>query len=218
MRKLSTTTVQKRSWYILSALVENKPGVLFRVTNLFRARSFNIESITVGSTEQQDLSRMTITTNSDEKTLDQLVKQLRKLIDVIEVKVLETDKAVYRELALIKIKAIDPTTRSEIVNYSTIFRGNILDIGKETITVEITGTPDKLDAFKNLVEHYGIAQLSRTGSFSSSKRGCRYLSISKESSHNGESIKIFDTTLRDGEQTPGVTITSDQKIQNRDQT
>jgi acetolactate synthase-1/3 small subunit len=163
VRKLSTTTVQKGSWYILSALVENKPGVLFRVTNLFRARSFNIESITVGSTEQQDLSRMTITTNSDEKTLDQLVKQLRKLIDVIEVKVLETEKAVYRELALIKIKAIDPTTRSEIVNYSTIFRGNILDIGKETITVEITGTPDKLDAFKNLVEPYGIAQLSRTG-------------------------------------------------------
>jgi acetolactate synthase-1/3 small subunit len=102
-------------------------------------------------------------TNSDEKTLDQLVKQLRKLIDVIEVKVLDTDKTVYRELALIKIKAVDPTTRSEIVNYSTIFRGNILDIGKETITVEITGTPDKIDAFKNLVEHYGIAQLSRTG-------------------------------------------------------
>jgi acetolactate synthase-1/3 small subunit len=106
---------------------------------------------------------MTITTNSDEKTLDQLVKQLRKLIDVIEVKVLDTDKTVYRELALIKIKAVDPTTRSEIVNYATIFRGNILDIGKETITVEITGTPDKIDAFKNLVEYYGIAQLSRTG-------------------------------------------------------
>jgi acetolactate synthase I/III small subunit len=160
---LSTTTVQKGSWYIVSALVENKPGVLFRVTNLFRARSFNIESITVGSTEQRDLSRMTITTNSDEKTLDQLVKQLRKLIDIIEVKVLDTDKTVYRELALIKIKAIDSTTRSEIVNYSTIFRGNILDIAKETITVEITGTPDKIDAFKNLVEQYGIAQLSRTG-------------------------------------------------------
>ena len=160
---MSTTTVQKGSWYIVSALVENKPGVLFRVTNLFRARSFNIESITVGSTEQQDLSRMTITTNSDEKTLDQLVKQLRKLIDIIEVKVLDTDKTVYRELALIKIKAIDSTTRSEVVNYSTIFRGNILDIAKETITVEITGTPDKIDAFKNLVEQYGIAQLSRTG-------------------------------------------------------
>lgn len=150
-------------WYIVSALVENKPGVLFRITNLFRARSFNIESITVGTTEQQDLSRMTITTNSDERTLDQLVKQLRKLIDVVDVKVLDLDKAVYRELALIKMKAVDPTTRSEILNYASIFRGNIIDIGKETITVEITGTPDKIDAFKNLVEQYGIAQLARTG-------------------------------------------------------
>jgi acetolactate synthase I/III small subunit len=154
---------EQGSWYIVSTLVENKPGVLFRVTNLFRARNFNIESITVGSTEQKDLSRMTITTNSDEKTLDQLVKQLRKLIDVVEVKVLDNEKTVYRELALIKMKAVDPTTRSEIINYSTIFRGNILDIGKETITVEVTGTPDKIDAFKNLVEHYGIAQLARTG-------------------------------------------------------
>ena len=151
------------SWHIVTALVENKPGVLFRVTNLFRARNFNIESITVGSTEQQDLSRMTITTNSDEKTLDQLVKQLRKLIDVVEVKVLDTEKSVYRELALIKMKAFDPTTRSEIINYSTIFRGNILDIAKDTITVEITGTPDKIDAFKSLVEPYGITQLARTG-------------------------------------------------------
>jgi len=159
----TNTDNPKGSWHIVTALVENKPGVLFRVTNLFRARNFNIESITVGSTEQKDLSRMTITTNSDERTLDQLVKQLRKLIDVVEVKVLDTSKTVYRELALIKMKAVDPTTRSEIINYATIFRGSILDIGKETITVEITGTPDKIDAFKNLVEHYGIAQISRTG-------------------------------------------------------
>ncbi len=154
---------QNGSWYIVSALVENKPGVLFRITNLFRARNFNIESITVGITEQPDLSRMTITTKSDEKTLDQLVKQLRKLIDVVEVKVLDTDKSVFRELALIKMKAVDPTTRSEIMNYANVFRGNIIDIGKETMTVEITGTPDKIDAFKSLVEQYGITQLARTG-------------------------------------------------------
>jgi acetolactate synthase-1/3 small subunit len=160
---MTVTAETPSSWYIVTALVENKPGVLFRVTNLFRARNFNIESITVGSTEQQDLSRMTITTNSDEKILDQLVKQLRKLIDVVEVKVLDTERTVYRELALIKMKAVDSTTRSEIINYSTIFRGNILDIGKETITVEITGTPDKIDAFKSLVETYGITQLARTG-------------------------------------------------------
>jgi acetolactate synthase I/III small subunit len=149
--------------YILSALVEDKPGVLFRVTNLFRARNFNIESITVGSTEQADLSRMTITTKSDEKTLDQLVKQLKKLIDVVEVKVLDTGNTVYRELALIKMRAADPTTRMEITNFASIFRANILDIGKETIIVELTGTPDKIDAFKNLVDHYGITQLARTG-------------------------------------------------------
>jgi acetolactate synthase-1/3 small subunit len=147
----------------LSVLVDNKPGVLFRVTNLFRARNFNIESITVGSTEQIDLSRMTITTKSDERTLEQLVKQLRKLIDVIEVKVLDTNNTVYRELALIKMKANDPTIRMEIANFASIFRANILDIGKESIIVELTGTPDKIDAFKNLVDHYGITQLARTG-------------------------------------------------------
>jgi acetolactate synthase I/III small subunit len=149
--------------YILSSLVENKPGVLFRVTNLFRARNFNIESITVGSTEIPDLSRMTITTKSDERTVDQLVKQLRKLIDVVEVTVLDKDRTVYRELALIKMKAIEPAIRMEIINYASIFRANVLDIAKENIIVEIIGTPDKIDAFKNLVAHYGITQIARTG-------------------------------------------------------
>jgi acetolactate synthase I/III small subunit len=149
--------------YILSALVEDKPGVLFRITNLFRARNFNIESITVGSTESADLSRMTITTTSDERTLDQLVKQLRKLIDVVEVRVLDRDNTVYRELALIKMNAKDPTSRTEITNLASIFRGNILDIDRATLTVEITGTPDKIDAFRNLVSDFGIVQLARTG-------------------------------------------------------
>lgn len=157
------TQVNNESWHIVAALVENKPGVLFRVTNLFRARSFNIESITVGSTEQVDLSRMTITTKTDERTLDQLVKQLRKLIDVVEVRVLNTSKTVYRELALIKMKAEEPTARMEITSYASIFRANILDIGRDTIMVEITGTPDKIDAFKNLVHSFGIIQLARTG-------------------------------------------------------
>jgi acetolactate synthase-1/3 small subunit len=159
----SLTQVNNESWHIVAALVENKPGVLFRVTNLFRARSFNIESITVGSTEQVDLSRMTITTKTDERTLDQLVKQLRKLIDVVEVRVLNTSKTVYRELALIKMKAEEPTARMEITSYASIFRANILDIGRDTIMVEITGTPDKIDAFKNLVHSFGIIQLARTG-------------------------------------------------------
>jgi acetolactate synthase I/III small subunit len=149
--------------HIISSLVENKPGVLFRITNLFRARSFNIESITVGTTEQPDLSRMTITTKIDEYTLDQLLKQLRKLIDVVEVIELDVPNTVYRELALIKMHAIDPVTKMEITNYASIFRANILDIGKKSITVEITGTPDKIDAFKNLIDHYGIIKMARTG-------------------------------------------------------
>ena len=161
--QLNISTVRDKAWYIISAIVEDKPGVLFRITNLFRARNFNIESITVGSTENVDLSRMTITTESDERTLDQLVKQLRKLIDVVDVKVLDIMRTVYRELALIKLRAVDPTSRMEITNFASIFRANILDISKETIIVEVTGTPDKIDAFKNLVDHYGIIQLARTG-------------------------------------------------------
>lgn len=149
--------------YILSVIVENKPGVLFRITNLFRSRNFNIESITVGITEKPDLSRMTITTISDVKTLEQLVKQLQKLIDVIQINVLNKENAVYRELALIKMNAKDPTTRIEIANFASIYRGNIMDITNETITVEIIGTPDKIDAFKDLVSGYGILQVARTG-------------------------------------------------------
>ena len=149
--------------YILSVIVENKPGVLFRITNLFRSRNFNIESITVGITEKPDLSRMTITTKSDIRTLEQLVKQLRKTIDVIQVSVLDKENTVYRELALIKMNAKDPTTRIEIANFASIYRGNIMDISNETITVELIGTPDKIDAFKNLVSSYGIIQVARTG-------------------------------------------------------
>src|SRR5919202_2207017 len=160
---LDLSIVDDERRYIIYVVVEDKPGVLFRITNLFRARNFNIESITVGSTEYPDVSRMTITTESDEKTLDQLVKQLRKLIDVVDVKVLDMQRTVYRELALIKLKALDPTARMEITNFASIFRANVLDISKEAVIVEVTGTPDKIEAFKNLVNHYGIIQLARTG-------------------------------------------------------
>jgi len=150
-------------WNIISALVENKPGVLFRVSNMFRARNFNIESLSVGPTEDKDLSRITVTIDSDENVTEQLVKQLRKLIDVVEVTRLATQDTVYRELALIKLKAVDPTSRMEIINLANIFRGKVVDTSKGSIMVEITGTPDKIDAFKGLVEHYGVLQLARTG-------------------------------------------------------
>jgi acetolactate synthase-1/3 small subunit len=150
-------------WNIISALVENKPGVLFRVSNMFRARNFNIESLSVGPTEQSDLSRITVTIDSDEHVAEQLVKQLRKLIDVVDVTQLATDNTVYRELALLKLKAVDPTSKMEIINLANVFRGKVVDVSKSSVMVEITGTPDKIDAFRRLVEHYGVVQLARTG-------------------------------------------------------
>jgi acetolactate synthase-1/3 small subunit len=148
---------------VIAALVENKPGVLHSVANMFRRRGFNIESITVGHTEQKDISRMTITVNGDEKTLEQIIKQMNKLIDVVKVSGLEPENIVTRELALIKVNVPDTKTRSDIINCVEVFRGRVVDVSSETLTIEITGTPDKIDAFLNLMKTYGIMELARTG-------------------------------------------------------
>jgi acetolactate synthase-1/3 small subunit len=148
---------------VIAALVENKPGVLHSVANMFRRRGFNIESITVGHTEQKGLTRMTITVNGDEKTLEQIVKQMNKLIDVVKVASLEPENIVTRELALIKVNVPDTKTRSDIINCVEVFRGRVVDVSSETLTIEITGAPDKIDAFLNLMKTYGIMELARTG-------------------------------------------------------
>jgi acetolactate synthase I/III small subunit len=148
---------------VIAALVENKPGVLHSVANMFRRRGFNIESITVGHTEKKGITRMTITVSGDEKTLEQIVKQMNKLIDVVKVASLKPDSIVTRELALIKVNVPDTKTRSDIINCVEVFRGHIIDVSPETLTIEITGTPDKIDAFLNLVKGYGILELARTG-------------------------------------------------------
>ena len=148
---------------VISVLVENKPGVLHGVANLFRRRNFNIESITVGLSEQPDMSRMTITVNEDEKTIEQVIKQLAKLIDVLKVEELEQGHLVMRELALIKVNAPTPKERSDIINCVEVFRGRIIDVSTDSLTVEITGTPDKLDAFLNLMQTTGVIELARTG-------------------------------------------------------
>jgi acetolactate synthase-1/3 small subunit len=148
---------------VIAALVENKPGVLHSVANMFRRRDFNIESITVGPTEQHDLSRMTITVNGDEKTLEQVVKQMSKLIDVVKVSKLEPENIVTRELALIKVNIPDNKSRSDVINCVEVFRGRVVDVSPESLTMEITGTPDKIDAFLNLMKTYGIMELARTG-------------------------------------------------------
>jgi len=148
---------------VISVLVENKPGVLHGVSNLFRRRNFNIESITVGPSEHIDIARMTITVNGDEKTLEQVVKQTAKLIDVLKVEELEEGHFVMRELALIKVNAPTPKERSDIINCVEVFRGRIIDVSTDSLTVEITGTPDKLDAFLNLMQTTGVIELARTG-------------------------------------------------------
>ena len=148
---------------VIAALVENKPGVLHSVSNMFRRRDFNIESITVGPTEQEDLSRMTITVNGDEKTLEQVVKQMSKLIDVVKVSRLEPENIVTRELSLIKVNIPDNKSRSDVINCVEVFRGRVVDVSPTSLTMEITGTPDKIDAFLNLMRTYGIMELARTG-------------------------------------------------------
>jgi len=148
---------------VIAAIVENKPGVLHSIANMFRRRGFNIESITVGHTEQKGLARMTITVNGDDKTLEQIIKQMHKLIDVVKVSSLEPENIVTRELALVKVNVPDTKTRSDIINCVEVFRGRVVDVSSETLTIEITGTPDKIDAFLNLMKTYGIMELARTG-------------------------------------------------------
>ena len=133
------------------------------IANLFRRRNFNIESITVGPTEQPDIARMTITVNEDEKTVEQVVKQVAKQIDVLKVAELEQGNFVMRELSLIKVKVSDSKERSDIINFVDVFRGRIIDVSTDSITVEITGSPDKIDAFLNLMKTFGIIELARTG-------------------------------------------------------
>ena len=148
---------------VISILVENKPGVLHAIANLFRRRNFNIESITVGPTQQQDISRMTITINGDEKTIDQVVKQVAKQIDVLKVSELEQGNFVMRELALIKVNVPSAKERSDIINCVDVFRCRIIDVSTDSLTVEITGTPEKIDAFLNLMKSYGVIEIARTG-------------------------------------------------------
>ena len=161
---------------VISVLVENKPGVLHLIANLFRRRNFNIESITVGPTEQPRLARMTITVNEDEKTIDQVVKQVAKQIDVLKVSELESGSFVMRELSLIKVEVKDSKERSDIINFVEVFRGRIIDVSTDSLTVEITGTPDKIDAFLNLMKSFGILELARTG-ITALARGAKSIKI-----------------------------------------
>jgi len=147
--------------YTIAALVENKPGVLTRVASLFRRRGFNIESLTVGVTERDDISRMTIVVSGDEKVLEQVMKQLNKLIEVIKVSDISSG-SVERELCLVKVNA-PPEKRGELVELTNIFRGRIVDVAKDSFIIEVTGDEEKINAFVDLMRGYGIKEIARTG-------------------------------------------------------
>jgi acetolactate synthase-1/3 small subunit len=157
--------------HTLSVLVENKPGVLQRVSGLFGRRGFNIHSLAVGTTEDPTLSRMTIVVNAEDTPLEQITKQLHKLINVLKIQDLDPADMVDRELVLFKVNA-PPDSRAELIELANIFRARIVDVGKNSLTIEATGTDDKLKAMEDLLRAYGIKELARTGKIALS-RGSR---------------------------------------------
>lgn len=148
--------------HTIVALVADKPGVLNRVSSLFRRRGFNIESIAVGLTEKKGVSRMTIVVSGDAAMVEQVRKQLDKVIDVIKLSDITDESRVDRELALIKVKTT-PQSRSEIMQIVDIFRANIVDVAAESVTVEVTGDEDKINSLLNLLRDFGIKEVARTG-------------------------------------------------------
>ena len=148
--------------HTLIALMEDKPGVLHRVASLFRRRNYNIESLTVGHSETPNVSRMTIVLNGDDRVVQQVVKQLSKLINVIQVLDVSNQPAVSRELALIKVTA-GPGTRTEIIELASVFRARVVDVGANSLTVELTGPESRVNSMIGLLHPYGIEELARTG-------------------------------------------------------
>jgi acetolactate synthase-1/3 small subunit len=148
--------------HTLSVLVENKPGVLARVAGLFSRRGFNIDSLAVGPTEHPEVSRMTIVVAVEDLPLEQVTKQLNKLINVIKIVELEPAAAVQRELLLVKVRA-DATVRSQVLETVQLFRAKVVDVSPEALTVEATGTADKLEALLRMLEPYGVREMVQSG-------------------------------------------------------
>lgn len=147
----------------VSFLVENKPGVLFNVSNLIRRRGFNIESITVGALENSKYSRMTITVDVDQKTLNNMVEQLNKMVEVIQVKRLDPLRTIRREMLLVKLDVTDPMAREDALKYVNSNHGLVLDMDGNTLMAEVTGEPQELDSFLEKVKPIGVLEMSRTG-------------------------------------------------------
>jgi acetolactate synthase I/III small subunit len=149
--------------HILSILVENKPGVLARIAGLFARRGFNIDSLAVGPTDDASISRITLTVDGAAHPIDQVTKQLHKLVHVIKIRDLEPAETVARELALFKVSCQDGDSRAQVMQFTEIFRGKTVDVSKKSVTVEVTGTDDKIEAFEEMVRPFGLIEMVRTG-------------------------------------------------------
>ncbi|OIO03555.1 acetolactate synthase small subunit [Candidatus Desantisbacteria bacterium CG02_land_8_20_14_3_00_49_13] len=156
--------------HTICCLVENKFGVLARISTLFSARGFNIDSLAVGETEDPSISRMTIVVNVDEKMLEQVIKQLHKLIDIIKVIDLTGADSVERELALVKVNTADAAAKSEIMQIAEIFRAKVVDVAPKTLIMEITGDAKKVQTLLDLLRPFGIKELARTGKIAMQRR------------------------------------------------
>ena len=154
--------------HILSILVENKPGVLTRIAGLFARRGFNIDTLAVGPTDDESVSRITLTLDGAVHPIDQVTKQLHKLVNVLKIRDLEPAQTLARELALFKV-ASDGASRAEVMQICEIFRAKVVDVTKLSVILEITGTPDKVDAFERLVRPFGLIEMARTGAIAISR-------------------------------------------------
>jgi acetolactate synthase-1/3 small subunit len=148
--------------HILSLMVENKPGVLARIAGLFSRRGFNIDTLAVGPTEDPDVSRITLTLDGAVHPIDQVTKQLHKLVNEIKIRDMEPDQTISREMALFRVNA-SIENRAEIMEFSQIFRATIVDVSRKTLTIEVTGSAEKIDAFERMVRPHGLIEMARTG-------------------------------------------------------
>jgi acetolactate synthase-1/3 small subunit len=164
----ATANLRTGRKHTLSILVENKAGVLTRISGLFARRGFNIDTLTVGPTEDDRISRVTLTLDGAVHSIDQVTKQLHKLINVLKIRDLDPNDTVSRELALFKVAA-DGSARAEVMQVAEIFRGKVVDVTKRSLTLEVTGTSEKIEAFERMVRPFGLVEMMRTGAIAISR-------------------------------------------------
>ena len=148
--------------HVLSLLVENQPGVLARIAGLFSRRGFNIDTLAVGPTDDPDISRITLTVDGAVHPIDQVTKQLHKLVNVIKIRDMDPDTTISREMALFRVSA-PAESRGELMEFAQIFRAKVVDVSRRTLTIEVTGTQDKIDAFERMIRPHGLVEMARTG-------------------------------------------------------